>query len=338
MHKAESKPRRSLSWQSALLALAVVAAAATGGYILLWSDRDGETEIEAAVPAVPLRLENIPFPGAQAYEDLKQLCAIGRRPSGSPGMQAQQKLLEEHFRKLGAQIEWQRFSMPDPRDGQPVPLANLIVHWHPQSEKRILLCTHYDTLPYPLRDPVDTHGVFLGANDGTSGTAVLMELGRAIPQMKCKYGVDFALLDAEEYMFHEQGEFFVGAKYFAQRYRQTPPSYRYRWGVLLDMVGDADLQIYEELNSLRWRDTRPLVMDIWNTARRLGVREFIPRPKHEISDDHLPLHDVAGIPTCDIIDFDYPYWHTQGDTPEHCSALSLAKVGWVLAQWLKTVK
>jgi hypothetical protein len=104
------------------------------------------------------------------------------------------------------------------------------------------------------------------------------------------------------------------------------------------MVGDADLQIYEELNSLRWRDTRPLVMDIWNTARRLGVREFIPRPKHEISDDHLPLHDVAGIPTCDIIDFDYPYWHTQGDTPEHCSALSLAKVGWVLAQWLKTVK
>jgi hypothetical protein len=93
-----------------------------------------------------------------------------------------------------------------------------------------------------------------------------------------------------------------------------------------------------------WKDTRPLVVDIWNTAEKLGVKEFIPRRKHEVRDDHLPLRNIGKIPTCDIIDFDYPrsprnaYWHTTADTPERCSALSLAKVGWVLQEWLKQVE
>jgi hypothetical protein len=104
------------------------------------------------------------------------------------------------------------------------------------------------------------------------------------------------------------------------------------------MIGDADLQLYQERNSTWWRDTRPLVDEIWATARRLGVREFIPRRKHEVRDDHLPLHNIGKIPTCDIIDFDYPAWHTQADTPERCSALSLAKVGWVLREWLSTTR
>ena len=103
----------------------------------------------------------------------------------------------------------------------------------------------------------------------------------------------------------------------------------------MDMVGDADLQIYQERNSMWWRDTRPLVADIWNKARQLGVREFVPQKRHEIRDDHLPLHNIAKIPACDIIDFDYPYWHTQADAPAQCSALSLAKVGWVMHEWLK---
>ena len=65
------------------------------------------------------------------------------------------------------------------------------------------------------------------------------------------------------------------------------------------------------------------------------MREFVPRVKHEIQDDHVPLHDLGGIPICDVIDFDYPPWHTQGDTPDKCSAASLAKVGWVIREWLK---
>jgi hypothetical protein len=103
------------------------------------------------------------------------------------------------------------------------------------------------------------------------------------------------------------------------------------------MVGDAELRLAQEQNSLSWPDTRPLVEQIWSTARRLGVREFVARPGPEVRDDHLPLHDIARLAVCDIIDFDYPYWHTEQDAPEHCSALSLAKVGWVLQEWLKEV-
>lgn len=283
-----------------------------------------------------LRLEQIPFDGAKAYEYLKEICKIGRRPSGSPGMEAQQKLLVEHFTKLGAKVRLQRFRARDPLGGADVPMANLIVQWHPESKQRILLCTHYDTLPYPLMDRVDPRGVFVGANDGGSGVALLMALGHDMSGLKTAYGVDFVFFDGEEYIFDPNGTYFLGSEFFSTTYAQEPPPYRYRWGVLLDMIGDADLQIYQERNSMWWRDTRPLVEEIWATARKLGVREFIGKQKFEVRDDHLALHNIAAIPACDIIDFDYPAWHTQGDTPERCSALSLAKVGWVIRQWLVT--
>ena len=158
-----------------------------------------------------------------------------------------------------------------------------------------------------------------------------------MPTLKSKYGVDFLLLDGEEFIFDERDRFFLGSEYFAREYVKNKPDYRYRWGVLLDMVGDADLQIYEERNSLWWQDTRRLVAEVWSTAARLGVRDFVAKPKHEVSDDHVMLHDVGHIPCIDVIDFDYPAWHTQGDTPERCSPLSLAKVGWVMREWLKSV-
>jgi Zn-dependent M28 family amino/carboxypeptidase len=250
-------------------------------------------------------------------------------------MEKQRELLTEHFENLGAEVELQKFRVRHPLDPQTlVPMANLIVRWHPDRKERVLLCAHYDTLPYPMLDPENPRGVFVGANDGASGVAVLMELGNEMPELETAFGVDFVMLDGEEFIFDQRHRFFLGSEWFARRYVQDRPDYRYRWGVLLDMVGDADLQIYQEQNSVRWRDTRPLVQDLWATARRLGVVEFIPRPRHRINDDHLMLRNVGGIPTCDVIDFDYPPWHTQGDTPEKCSALSLAKVGWVVREWL----
>ena len=302
---------------------------------VLFGDRGTNGSALAATSA--LTLEDIPFDGVEAYRQLKQLCAIGPRPSGSPGMEAQQKLLAEHFRQLGGQVEFQRFGVPHPQTGKPVPMANMLARWHPERTERILLCAHYDTLPYPMLDRENPRGTFVGANDNASGVAVLLELARHIPSLKTKYGVDVLLLDGEEFIFNPRGRFFLGSEYFARDYVQRKPPYRYRWGVLLDMIGDADLQIYEERNSLWWDDTRPLVKDIWATAARLGVREFVPRPRHEMKDDHLMLHNVGHIPCIDVIDFDYPPWHTQADTPERCSPLSLAKVGWVIWEWLKTV-
>jgi len=285
-----------------------------------------------------LRLEDIPFNGARAYQYLRQICDIGPRPSGSPGMLQQQRILAAHFQKLGGKVWLQRFRIPHPVDGRPVELANLIVHWHPDRQERVLLCAHYDTLPYPMLDPIDPRGRFVGANDGGSGVAVLMELAHEIPSLPVEFGIDFVLLDGEEFIFRKSDRFFLGSEYFARWYAASKPGYRYRWGVLLDMVGDADLQIYQERNSVWWRDTRPLVAAIWDTARRLRVREFVPRWKYEIRDDHLMLRNVGGIPTCLIIDYDYPPWHTRGDTIDKCSALSLAKVGWVVREWLKSAE
>jgi glutaminyl-peptide cyclotransferase len=294
----------------------------------------GGRDVSAQAAVSSLRLEDIPFNGARAFDYLKQLCELGPRPSGSPGMAAQQKLLTEHFKRLGAEVELQQFAGADPRDGRAVPMANLIVHFKPEKTERILLCAHYDTLPLPMADPEDPKGRFVGANDSGSGVAVLMELANDVAKIRCKYGIDFALFDAEEYVFDKRDRFFLGSEHFARQYRDHPPGYRYRWAVLLDMIGDADLQIYQERNTMWWRDSRPLVSQIWGTARRLGVREFIPKKNHEVLDDHLALHNIAGIPACDIIDFDYPAWHTRADTVERCSALSLAKVGWVIREWL----
>ena len=291
------------------------------------------------------RLQDIPFDGGKAYEYLKKLCAIGPRPSGSPGMAAQQKLLTEHFSSFGGKVELQRFHARHPQDGSSVPMANLIVRWHPESKQRVLLCAHYDTLPYPMRDPQDPRGKFVGANDNASGVAILMVLAQEMPKLETHYGVDFVLFDGEEFIFRENDPYFLGSEYFAGQYVQEPPAYRYRWGVLLDMVGTSRLEICQERNGMFWDDTRPLVEEIWRTARRLGVREFIAKKKYEVQDDHLALHNIGHIPTCDVIDFGYhddrvrfphPPWHTQADTPEQCSALSLAKVGWVIREWLVT--
>jgi len=335
--QAESaKPGRKLSGQTLFLIAAVVLSCLAVGYVAFVMDHGRNGRAQAGDSK--LRLEDIPFDGARAYEYLKQICAIGPRRSGSKGMEAQQKLLMEHFGKLGGQVKLQKFDVRHPVDGSKVPMANLIVQWHPDRKERILLCAHYDTLPLPMLDPVNPRGTFIGANDGGSGVALLMELGHHMADFESAYGVDFVLFDGEEFIFREDHPYFRGSGYFASDYRRRRPPYKYRWGVLLDMIGDKNLDIYEEANSMSWPDTRPLVEQIWATARRLGVREFIPQVKHTILDDHLPLRNTGGIPTCDVIDYDYPPWHTQGDTLDKCSALSLAKVGWVIHEWLKSLK
>lgn len=288
-------------------------------------------------------LRNSPVDAKRSFRYLEAVCAIGPRPSGSPGMTAQQKLLREHFERLGATVELQGFNSRHPEDGSATPMANLIVTFHPDRKERVLLCAHYDTRPYPDRDPRRPRGRFIGANDGGSGVAVLMELGHHLRELDRSFGVDLVLFDGEEFVFDERmGKYFLGSEHFAREYVAAPPAHRYIAAVLLDMVGDAQLQLFQERNSVSWPDSRPIVEEIWGTARRMGVTEFIHRPKHEIRDDHLALHDIARIPAIDIIDFDYPrsssasYWHTEADTPDKCSGESLAKVGAVVLEWLKT--
>ena len=282
-----------------------------------------------------VRYAEIPFDGKAAFAHLKALCEIGPRFSGSEGMQKQQQLLTEHFTGLGATVTRQTFRVRHPLDGTPVEMANLIVVWNPEATERLLLCAHYDTRPFPDRDAVRPRGRFVGANDGGSGVAVLMELGRHMAALKGKRGVDFVLFDGEELVYTEQHEYFLGSRYFAQAYRAEPPPYRYRAGVLLDMVGDAQLLIRKEPNSLKY--ARFVVDDVWGAAARIGVREFDFRVGAEVRDDHLPLNEIARIPTIDVIDFEYPYWHTESDLPEYCSPTALEKVGKVAFEWLRSI-
>src|SRR5690606_29476607 len=148
---------------------------------------------------------------------------------------------------------------------------NLIIQWHPEARQRVLLCAHYDTRPLPDQDPDPDQrrrGTFLGANDGASGTALLMELGHHMADLKCNYGVDFVLFDGEELVYHpERDRYFLGSEYFARQYVSSPPKHRYRWGVLLDMVADKELHLYMEKHSYAWRDTRPLTNELWSIAR-----------------------------------------------------------------------
>jgi glutaminyl-peptide cyclotransferase len=280
----------------------------------------------SAPPAAPA------FDAARAYGYLQKICRIGPRPSGSRGMTEQQTLLADHFGRLGAQVAYQSFDAADPLSGEPVRMSNLIVTWNPKATERVLIACHYDTRPFPDRDRRNPRGVFVGANDGASGVALLMEMGNHMQDLPVSRGVDFILFDGEELVYQNQGPYFLGSTYFAKQYRDVPPSYRYAGGVLVDMIGDKDLDVFPEKTSVRLAPG--VTHSIWAVAKSLKVREFRPTPRHEISDDHIPLNEIAHIPTCDVIDFDYPYWHTANDLPSKCSGESLAKVGRVLLRWL----
>jgi hypothetical protein len=317
--------------KSACIALAALAVVAQG----VRAAADGATS-----PTNPLD-------PARAFGYLQQQCDLGPRPSGSAAMRKQQELMVKHFEGLGAEVELQRFTAADPRGGR-VKMANVIARYHPDAKRRVLLCAHYDTRPLPNRDPnpiAQVRGRFLGANDGASGTAVLMELAHHLGGSDAAednapgddaLGIDLVLFDGEELVYSDRRDpYFLGSTWFAKQYAQRNADWSYESAVLLDMVGDSDLQIHQEWHSATDPDSRLVMEQVWETAQRLGVEEFIPRVKHAVQDDHLPLRQIGKIPAIDVIDFDYPYWHTEADAPRKCSGESLAKVGWVVLEWVR---
>jgi hypothetical protein len=300
-------------------------------------DRGPSGNPSPTATAIPIQYES-----ERAFGYLKQLCDIGPRPSGSAGMAEQQEMLGQFFRERGADVSFQTFQIRHPEDGSNVALANLIASWHADRPKRFLICAHYDTRPFPDQDRRNPKGLFVGANDGASGTAGLMELANQMTDLPEDVGVDLVAFDGEEFVFQQgRDDYFLGSNFFAEKYKATPPPVPYRAGVLLDMIGDRELKIYYEKNSLRFAPK--VAREIWSVARRLRVRAFVPKSRHEIQDDHLPLNRIANIPTVDLIDFDYPregfgapsYWHTEQDVPENCSGDSIAAVVWVIHEWLK---
>ncbi len=263
---------RRMSGQNIYLAAVLIGSGLLIGYLFLFYGSDPELAARG-----PRTLAQIPFDGTAAYKNLVALCDLGSRRSGTEGMDKQQKLITDHFEKLGGKVERQEFRVRHPLDGSAVTMTNLIVHWHPERRERLLVCAHYDTRPYPDRDAKNPRGLFVGANDGASGAALMMELGRAMPAMAGPIGVDFVLFDGEELVYGDNDEYFLGAKYFAQQYASQPPPYRYRAGVLLDMVGDVSLRLQYEPNSVRFAPA--------DRARDLGHGLPAGRPRVRAADD-----------------------------------------------------
>jgi hypothetical protein len=189
----------------------------------------------------------------------------------------------------------------------------------------LIIGAHYDTRRYADEDPdPDNHSLPVpGANDGASGIAVLLELARVLDPDALGRTIWLAAFDAEDNGRIDGWQWAVGSRYMAENLDITPQGM-----VLVDMIGDAEQQIYYERNS-----TFALSQGIWQVAADLGYHTFFPQFKYSIIDDHIPFLE-QGIPAVDLIDFDYPYWHTIADTLDKISAASLEAVGRTLEQWL----
>jgi len=270
-----------------------------------------------------------PVDGARAHSRVVHQVQAGPRVPGSPGHARVREWLVGELTRLGAEVELQQVA--DSTLGRPIQLTNVIAHFGARAARGrpILLCAHYDTRPWCDQDPDAGHrsDPLPGANDGGSGVAVLLEVAELLARRPAPGPVDLAFFDGEDQgRASRPEEYSLGARAYARRLPDPRPVA----GFLFDMVGDRDLAIYaEETSAARAANLSAMVFE---AARATGARSFHPEPRHRLVDDHLPLLD-AGLPTVDIIDFDYPAWHTHRDLPDQVSAESLAEVARVAA-WL----
>jgi len=309
-----------LAHSGSLLAIAVVSA---GGDCRGTDGEAGARSIDSTADSVPR------FDNASAYALVKRQVEFGPRVPGTPGHQAMVEWLEGYLPARADSVIFQRFTHVTV-DGDTLALVNVLARFRPDASSTLLLLAHWDTRPLSdnAPDAAERHTAVPGANDGASGTAVLLQLADMMSKTPPPRAVDVLLVDGEDYGDFGVGrDVFLGSRYFAGNLAE---GYEPEYGVLLDMVGDRELEIYVEGNS---NQLAPEVVDrVWNIAHRLGFRDVFRRQlRHTINDDHIPLNEV-GIQTIAVIDFDYTYWHTPQDTPDKVSASSLGVVGEVMAR------
>ena len=270
------------------------------------------------------------FDKNKAFAYLEKQCEIGPRFPGSENHVKARDFLVEELEKYTDKVKVQSFSAINYLENKRALGYNIIASFG-KGPPQLLLCAHWDSRPQADQDPIETNQQkpILGANDGASGVAILLEVARNLKFKSPSFPVDIVLFDAED-MGREShtNEFCQGSTFFA---KNLSFNYKPKAGILLDLVGDSDLQIYIEENSQEYASD--LVDQVWDIAEQLNFPEFIREERYYITDDHLPLIN-AGIPTIDIIDFDYDHWHTIEDTPDKCSPESLEKVGQVLLTYI----
>ena len=268
-----------------------------------------------------------PFSAEAAFQHVRTQVGFGPRVAGMPGHDRQLQWMVEYLSGRADSVTLQKFTHTTSTDHRKLAMANVIAHFNPQATDRVLLVAHWDTRPTAdsEADEADRKRPIDGANDGASGTAVLLEIANVLSKTKPGVGVDLLFVDGEDYGPSEP-DMYLGAKYFAA----NVGGYRPLYGVLVDMIGDRTPEFPIEDNSQRMAPE--VVQRIWNLAEELGFGRYFPRTNAgAITDDHVPLNQ-AGIRTANIIDCcDHP-WHTLEDNLDNVSAEGLGVVGAVLLE------
>jgi len=265
------------------------------------------------------------FDSTKAWEHLRQQVAIGPRPSGSAGNLKNREYITRTLAAIGIKTVNQAWQATTPIG--PIMMGNLIATIPGQRAERIVLASHFDTKLF-------REFRFVGASDGASSTAALLELARVLkarPQLP--FTIELLFLDGEE----STGEWrdldhTYGSRHYVEVASKAGTLKSLRAMILLDMIGDRQLNIRRETNSTPW-----LTDIVWNVARRLGHQAHFIAESMAVEDDHLPFLK-AGVPSLDIIDLDYPAWHTAQDTLDAVSARSLQVVGDVVVAALPEIE
>jgi hypothetical protein len=258
------------------------------------------------------------FDAQRAYQLVKTQLAFGPRFPGSQAHRAVGEWIVDQLQGEGWYVEEQRFVYKG------VELRNITGRRLSAEGPLVLIGAHYDTRRYADQDPIASSAPVPGANDGASGVAVLLELARILAHAAVDADIRLVFFDAEDQGGIEGWEWIVGSSHYAASLKEDPAAV-----VVVDMIGDANLEIFFEGNS-----DPQLMEEIWRTAQALGHGGFRPQYRYTILDDHIPFVR-RGIAAVDIIDFDYPYWHTRQDTADKVSPASLGQVGETLLTWLQ---
>jgi Zn-dependent M28 family amino/carboxypeptidase len=272
----------------------------------------------AALAAVLLlqAAAGVQFDAGRAWEHLRQMVALGPRPAGSPAIAQARAYIEKQLGSAGVPTTEQAWDDKTPLG--PVHMVNIIGTIPGRSKNVLVIAGHYDTKRF-------SEFRFVGANDGGSSAAFLIELARVLKARQNAVTIELVFLDGEEAVIDWQGtDHTYGSRHYVEVARRAGTLAALKAMVLVDMIGDRDLRIKRDLNSTPW-----LTNAVWNAAARQKLSSVFVPDATQIEDDHLPFVQ-AGVPSIDIIDLEYPAWHTAGDTLDACSARSLQTVGDVL--------
>lgn len=271
------------------------------------------------------------FDADRAWRHILTQCGYGPRTPGSAARDSVAAYISKTLEGWGAEVSMQRFGVEDPYADRTIELVNVIANFYPDRAKRVLLAAHYDSRPWADQETDDSLKTLpvLGANDGASGVAVLLEIGRLLgDRAPDKIGVDLVFFDGEDYgKLNDLEYYLLGSKFFVA----ALPGYRPECGILLDMVAGKGTKIAKEGYS---RTHAPrLTGDLFDRAERLGLDFFSSVDGPPIYDDHVPFLQ-SGIEMVDLFGFEYRYWHTVRDVPENCSKDLLGQVGRLVVDFL----